>query len=56
MAAGFVMVYAPTREEQVPVLMDLVRAAGWWVGGVRLADGELAGDGVLTRRGDQDAL
>lgn len=34
---GFVMVYAPQDEGQVGVLTDIVRAAGWWVGGVGLA-------------------
>lgn len=33
---GFVMVYAPPVEEEVGVLMDIVKAAGWWVGGVDL--------------------
>ncbi|KAI4240574.1 MAG: hypothetical protein L6R40_005062 [Gallowayella cf. fulva] len=34
---GFVMVYAPQDESQVGVLKEIVRAAGWWVGGVVLA-------------------
>lgn len=45
---GFVMVYAPQDESQVGVLMDVVRAAGWWVGGKRLERG-LRGEGVSTR-------
>ncbi|KAL8994755.1 MAG: hypothetical protein Q9169_005365 [Polycauliona sp. 2 TL-2023] len=34
---GFVMVYAPQQESQIGILKDIVRAAGWWVGGVGLA-------------------
>lgn len=45
---GFVMVYAPQDDSQVGVLMDLVRAAAWWVGGKRLEKG-LRGEGVATR-------
>lgn len=33
---GFVMVYAPQEESQIGVLKEIVRAAGWWVGGVCL--------------------
>ena len=36
--SGFVMVYAPRTEEQVAVLMEIVRAAAWWVGGVDLCE------------------
>ena len=45
---GFVMVYAPQDENQVGVLMEIVRAAGWWVGGIGLENGQ-RGAGVLTR-------
>ncbi|KAH8426043.1 uncharacterized protein LDX57_003783 [Aspergillus melleus] len=31
--AGFVMVYAPRDEDEVRVVMEVVRAAGWWVSG-----------------------
>ncbi|PLB43727.1 hypothetical protein P170DRAFT_430758 [Aspergillus steynii IBT 23096] len=31
--AGFVMVYAPRDEREVQVVMEVVRAAGWWVCG-----------------------
>ncbi|MCJ1254308.1 hypothetical protein MMC24_002123 [Lignoscripta atroalba] len=33
---GFVMVYAPRTEADIPILMSIVRAAGWWVGGEKL--------------------
>lgn len=46
--SGFVMVYAPQDENHVGVLLDIVRAGGWWVGGVALGKGE-RGVGVLTR-------
>ncbi|KAL8729874.1 MAG: hypothetical protein Q9166_004431 [cf. Caloplaca sp. 2 TL-2023] len=45
---GFIMVYAPQDENQVEILKDIVRAAGWWVGGVGLAT-ESGGQDVLTR-------
>ncbi len=34
--SGFVMVYTPRAENDVETLMDIVKAAGWWVGGVDL--------------------
>ncbi|KAL8947628.1 MAG: hypothetical protein Q9222_006115 [Ikaeria aurantiellina] len=46
---GFVMVYAPQDEGQVEVVKDIVRAAGWWVGGVRLRS-ESDGEGVLITK------
>ena len=45
--SGFVMVYAPQDESQMGVLMDIVRAAGWWVGGKKFEKG-LRGDEVVT--------
>ncbi|KAL9593467.1 MAG: hypothetical protein Q9219_007537 [cf. Caloplaca sp. 3 TL-2023] len=45
---GFVMIYAPQDETQIGVIMDIVRAAGWWVGGVGLSC-KADGQGVLTR-------
>ncbi|KAI4179197.1 MAG: hypothetical protein L6R41_007986 [Letrouitia leprolyta] len=45
---GFVMVYAPQDETQIGVVKDIVRAAGWWVGGVGLAC-KAEGRGVTTR-------
>lgn len=54
--AGFVMVYAPNSESQTPILMDIVRAAAWWVGGVGLSEGGRRGVGVLTRGGGEDLL
>ena len=54
--AGFVLVYAPTCESQMAVLMDIVRAGAWWVGGVGLAAGGTSGVGVLTRSGDEGLL
>ncbi|CAF9910837.1 MAG: hypothetical protein HETSPECPRED_010200 [Heterodermia speciosa] len=54
--AGFVMVYAPTDESQIGVLMEIVRAAGWWVGGIGLGEGGRRGVGVLTRGGEEGSL
>ena len=48
---GFVMVYAPRDQTHIGIIMDIVRAAGWWVGGVLLAC-ENAGQGVTTREGE----
>ena len=36
---GFVMVYAPRWEGEVGVLMEIVRAGVWWVGGCVLSGG-----------------
>lgn len=44
--SGFVMVYAPRTEEQVAVLMEIVRAGAWWVGGVDLWKGKGVGGGI----------
>ncbi|MCJ1249355.1 hypothetical protein MMC30_006578 [Trapelia coarctata] len=33
---GFTMVYAPRNQEEVEILTEVVRAAGWWVGGCML--------------------
>ncbi|KAL4786107.1 hypothetical protein BJX76DRAFT_346537 [Aspergillus varians] len=30
---GFVMVYAPKNEEELRVVVEIIRAAAWWVGG-----------------------
>lgn len=54
--AGFVMVYAPNDESQIGVLMEIVRAGGWWVGGIGLGEGGRRGVGVLTRGGGADLL
>ena len=35
--SGFVMVYAPRDESQIKTVMEIVKAAAWWVGGVDLA-------------------
>jgi len=35
---GFMMVYAPRNEEEVEVVMRIVRAAAWWVGGKSCVD------------------
>ena len=32
------MVYAPREEDEIPTVMEIVKAAGWWVGGVDLGD------------------
>lgn len=34
--SGFTMVHAPRDEVEVQIVMEIVRAAGWWVGGVKL--------------------
>jgi len=31
--AGFLMVYAPRTEAEIEVVMEIIRAAVWWVGG-----------------------
>lgn len=46
--AGFVMVYAPQDESQVGLLLEIVRAGAWWVGGIGLGKGQ-RGVGVLTQ-------
>ena len=33
---GFVMVYAPRSHDEIDVLMEIVRAGAWWVGGCTL--------------------
>ncbi|KAJ9627703.1 hypothetical protein H2203_002915 [Taxawa tesnikishii (nom. ined.)] len=37
---GFVMVYAPRTEEEVETVMEIVKAAIWWVGGKEVATAE----------------
>ena len=54
--AGFVMVYAPNDESQIGVIMEIVRAGAWWVGGVGLGEGGRRGVGVLTRGGEAGIL
>lgn len=39
---GFVMVYAPRTQEEVDVVMEIVKAAVWWVGGVDLSGESVA--------------
>ena len=34
--SGFVMVYAPREESDVATVLEIVKAGGWWVGGVDL--------------------
>ena len=46
---GLVMVYAPTSPRQIRILMDIIRAAGWWVGGIVLKKAHQPVEGVLTR-------
>ena len=33
---GFVMVYTPQNAAEIRTVMEIVKAAGWWVGGVDL--------------------
>ena len=47
--SGFVMVYAPQDESQIGIVTDIVRAGGWWVGGVALESGAYQKAPVLTR-------
>lgn len=54
--SGFVMVYAPSDESQIGVLMEIVRAAAWWVGGIGLGEGGRRGVGVLTRGGEEGLM
>lgn len=42
--SGFVMVYAPREESDLATIMDIVRAGGWWVGGVDLGARKLNKD------------
>lgn len=37
--SGFVMVYSPVYESDIPMVMEIVEAAAWWVGGVELGYG-----------------
>lgn len=46
--AGFVMIYAPQDKAQIGVLIEIVRAGAWWVGGVGLGKGPKGVD-VTTR-------
>lgn len=41
--SGFVMVYTPRTERDVETVMNIVRAAAWWVGGVDLGLGTTDG-------------
>jgi hypothetical protein len=43
--SGFIMVYAPRTEAEVQIVMHIIRAAVWWVGGVRLEEGTTGGEG-----------
>lgn len=33
---GFMMIYAPRNEEELKVVIEIIRAAAWWVGGKEL--------------------
>jgi hypothetical protein len=33
---GFVMIYAPRDERELEIVMDIIRASVWWVGGTEL--------------------
>lgn len=39
--AGFTMVYAPREENDVETVLQIVKAGGWWVGGVDLGRGKV---------------
>lgn len=34
--SGFVLIYAPRDEGELGVVMEIIRAAAWWVGGSEL--------------------
>ena len=34
--SGFMMVYSPRTDAEVRTVVEIVRAGGWWVGGVEL--------------------
>lgn len=54
---GFVMIYAPRDEQELEVVMELIRAAAWWVGGeevkifvdARRDSGYESGDFILAK-------
>lgn len=51
---GFVMVYAPRSEEEVEIVMGIIKAAIWWVGNVDI-DGIGKAEGRLqTIKGGED--
>lgn len=50
------MVYAPQTMADVKVVVDIVRAAAWWVGGLALGEGGERGKGVVVRDGDEGLL
>jgi hypothetical protein len=35
------MVYAPQEESEIMTVMEIVKAGGWWVGGVDLGEGRI---------------
>ncbi|MDI1490544.1 MAG: hypothetical protein OHK93_001748 [Ramalina farinacea] len=41
--AGFTMIYAPATEEEIEIVVRIVRASAWWVGGVVLGEGKEEG-------------
>ncbi|PYH95972.1 hypothetical protein BO71DRAFT_397588 [Aspergillus ellipticus CBS 707.79] len=49
---GFVMVYAPRDREELEIVLEIIRAAAWWVSGEELQR-EKMGKGVAGVRGRQ---
>jgi len=45
------MVYAPREESDVATVMEIVKAGGWWVGGVDLGAGKAEKWGIV--KGDR---
>ena len=46
---GFIMLYTPRDESEIGTVMEIVKAAAWWVGGVDLnkaRSGKVRSDGV----------
>ena len=53
--AGFIMIYAPAKEEEIETVVRIVRAAAWWVGGLVLGEGKVEGQlGELVDARDED--
>ncbi|OOG00958.1 hypothetical protein ASPCADRAFT_125961 [Aspergillus carbonarius ITEM 5010] len=51
---GFVMVYAPRNREELETVLEIIRAAAWWVSGEELTRGE--GEKEGTREGGVGAV
>lgn len=54
--AGFTMIYAPSREEEIETVVRIVRAAAWWVGGVVLEEAKATGTSEEKEEGQAGEL